>query len=296
MYFSFSRLCEERRHRVAATRRRRLCRRTRARRRCRSGAGRPPRRPAGPPAGTSSSSSTGAGVAGAGRGEHRAVRLGEPRRRRRRSGLRPDRARRVRHLGAARGGVDVDDDGQVDRESEVAAQRVTDRPAQDPLDRVLGELARRGEQRGAVDEAERAGQAEERALLRRQRGGAGARRGAGQIARSPGSTRTPARRADRPRPHPLSTFPADCRGGRRVHDRVGAATIPRPVHTCVQTVRGRARRRVCGARRRPHGLRIPPDRAVRGHANRHRPSAHKPPLCRKMRWGDGAGGVRHSAW
>ena len=61
----------------------------------------------------------------------------------------------------------VDDDREVDRDAEVAGQRLADRPAQDPLDGVLGELARRGEQRGAVDEAERPGQAQEGALLRR---------------------------------------------------------------------------------------------------------------------------------
>ena len=181
MYFSFSRLCERRRRpsrrRAAAT----ACGVRGPGRRCRSGAGRPPRRPVGrpperaaprPPALAASgrvagniapSGSANPGGAGAG------------------ARLRPGGARRVRHLGAARGGVDVHDDGQVDGESEVAAQRVTDRSAQDPLDRVLGELARGGQQRGAVDETERAGEAQERALLRRQCGGTGARRGTGQI-------------------------------------------------------------------------------------------------------------------
>jgi hypothetical protein len=51
----------------------------------------------------------------------------------------------------------VDDHGEVDRDAEVTAQRVADRAAQDPLDGVLGELAGRGEERGAVDEPERSG-------------------------------------------------------------------------------------------------------------------------------------------
>ena len=96
-----------------------------------------------------------------------------------------ERSRRVGHVRAARGGVDVDDDGQVDREAQVPAQRVADRSAQDPLDRVLGELARGGEQRGAVDQAEGAGEPQERALLRRQRRDAGPGGRAGQVGDHP---------------------------------------------------------------------------------------------------------------
>ena len=269
MYFSFSRLCEDCGTESTAACRRRCAGRTPARRRRRSSAG---RRAVGRLAacGDEQLLVRGLGVTGRVAGNIAPSGSAKPGGAGGGRGLRPDGARRVGHLGTTRGGVDVDDDGQVDRETEVTAQRVADRPAQDPLDGVLGELARGGEQRGAVDQAERAGQAEERALLRRQ-GGAGARPRCRTGPRSPGSTRRPARRVGRPRPHPLRRSAADGRDGRRVLDRVGAATIPRPVHTCVQTVRGRARRRRRGARRLPCGLKIPPDRTVRGHANRHRP-------------------------
>ena len=94
-------------------------------------------------------------------------------------------AGRVGHLGAAGGRRRVDDHGEVDRDAEVAAQRVADRAAQDPLDGVLGELAGRGEERGAVDEPERSGEAEERALLRRQGRCARARGRSGEVADDP---------------------------------------------------------------------------------------------------------------
>ena len=72
---------------------------------------------------------------------------------------------RVGHLAALGRGGGVDDNGQVDRDPEVAAQRVADRVAQAALDGVLGEVAGHGEQRGAVDQAQRTGEPEERALL-----------------------------------------------------------------------------------------------------------------------------------
>jgi hypothetical protein len=96
-----------------------------------------------------------------------------------------ERSRRVGHVRAARRRIDVDDDGQVDREAQVPAQRVADRSAQDPLDRILGELARRGEQRRAVDQAEGAREPQERALLRRERRDTGPRRRAGQVGDHP---------------------------------------------------------------------------------------------------------------
>jgi hypothetical protein len=92
---------------------------------------------------------------------------------------------RIGHLGAAGRRRRVDDHGEVDRDAEVAAQRLADRAAQDPLDGVLGELARRGEERGAVDEPERSGEAEERALLGRQGRRPRARGRSGQVADHP---------------------------------------------------------------------------------------------------------------
>jgi hypothetical protein len=96
--------------------------------------------------------------------------------------LGPGTPGRLGHVGAARRGRGVHDDGEVDRDPEVPAQRTADRLAEHALDRGLGELARRGEQRGAVDEAERPGQPQERALLRGEgRGVTRGRAGAGEI-------------------------------------------------------------------------------------------------------------------
>ena len=249
VYFSFSRVCDAR-HR---------CRRRRASAARLAGgyggpgpvpgrgARRPARRPSGTaPPGRRSSLVRGRLRAGGARTVG-AVRLAEARRGPvTGAGCRADGARRVRHLGAAGGRGDVDDDGQVDREPEVAAQRVADRAAQDPLDRVLGELARRGQQRGAVDEAERTGQAQERALLRRERPPRSRPRCRTRSAITRFHT-CASRLADRPRPHPLG--PRADRLRRRVSSAGPRRNHPQTCpHLCARTVRGRAR---ASASRRP---------------------------------------------
>src|SRR5581483_7935594 len=86
-------------------------------------------------------------------------------------------------VGAVRGAHRIDDHSEVDRGTQMPAQRLADRAAEIALDRVLRELRRGGQQSGAVQQTEGPGQTEERALLRghahtRARLGA---RGAGQL-------------------------------------------------------------------------------------------------------------------
>jgi hypothetical protein len=63
----------------------------------------------------------------------------------------------------------VDLDGQRDLPAEVLGQCCTDRLPQRAFDGVLGEVAGCGEQRGAIQQADRAGDAHPGALLRRER-------------------------------------------------------------------------------------------------------------------------------
>jgi hypothetical protein len=102
----------------------------------------------------------GGGVAvSAGRQGRLGHRAGQPRQR---GGLGPGHRRTV---GDGAGAV-VDADGELDRAADVAGEGVDDRVAQGPLDGLLGELARRGQERGVVEQAERAGDAHPGALLR----------------------------------------------------------------------------------------------------------------------------------
>ena len=249
MYFSFSRVWERARDALGGGRAR---------------VGGPPLRP---------------GAAAGRRSAHRGARLavGHPERagvaervpragprhlrRFRRCGDRGLGAGRVGHLGAAGRRRRVDDDGEVDRDAEVAAQRVADRAAQYPLDGVLGELAGRGEQRGAVDEPERSGQAEERALLRGQGRCARARRAAPErspMTRFQTCPRSPAWSATGSAP------PSGCRPVKPLSPW-RFFSLSTDLSTAVRkTVRGHAR--ALRAARGPTES-IPPDRLMEAHAS-----------------------------
>jgi hypothetical protein len=69
--------------------------------------------------------------------------------------------------------------GDADVAAVRRGQRLRDHRPQPGVEHVLGELVRRGEQRGVLDQAERAGQPDPGAVLRRQRAVGRARDGAG---------------------------------------------------------------------------------------------------------------------